>query len=182
MPYGLLVRGLQSGPCLSTCAGLRSALNDLADLPMATIAAIEGLAAGGGLELALACDIRVAGGPIPPFLFRSCRGWAARPRSCPDSPNLGEKAKMGLPEAKLGLIPGAGGTQRLPRLVGTARAKELVFTGRLVEAPEAQSMVGRGCGGGVTTSIGTSRGNASAFLSGPGQCRGARWPGSATRS
>jgi enoyl-CoA hydratase/carnithine racemase len=82
----------------------------LADLPMPTIAAIEGNALGGGLELALACDIRVAS----------------------------EHASVGLPEVRLAVTPGAGGTQRLPRVVGVARAKELAFTGRILDAQEAE--------------------------------------------
>jgi len=84
--------------------------NRLATLPMPTIAAIEGNALGGGLELALACDIRVAS----------------------------ERAKLGLPEVRLAVTPGAGGTQRLPRVVGLARAKELILTGRLIDAAEAE--------------------------------------------
>lgn len=74
-----------------------------------TIAAINGLALGGGCELALACDMRVAS----------------------------EDAQLGLPEIKLGLLPGGGGTQRLPRLVGKAIAKELMFTGEPISAQEA---------------------------------------------
>jgi enoyl-CoA hydratase len=73
------------------------------------IAAIGGFALGGGLELALACDLRIAS----------------------------ERSKVGQPEILLGIIPGAGGTQRLPRLVGPARAKELVWSGRQVGAEEA---------------------------------------------
>jgi enoyl-CoA hydratase/carnithine racemase len=84
----------------------------LADLPMPTIAAIEANALGGGLELALACDIRVAS----------------------------ERASLGLPEVRLAVTPGAGGTQRLPRVVGVARAKELALTGRIVDAREAERM------------------------------------------
>ena len=79
-------------------------------LPIASIALINGYAFGGGLELALACNFRLA------------------------TPN----AKMGLPEIKLGLIPGYGGTQRLPRAVGPARALEMIMTGRTVAAEEAE--------------------------------------------
>ena len=78
-------------------------------LPIISIALVNGYAFGGGLELAMACTFRVA------------------------TPN----AKMGLPEIKLGVIPGYGGTQRLPRLIGEARALELVMTGRTVDAEEA---------------------------------------------
>lgn len=85
------------------------AFDGLAALPRATIAAISGYALGGGCELALACDFRFAA----------------------------TTAKLGQPEILLGLIPGAGGTQRLARLVGPARAKDLIFTGRHVEAGEA---------------------------------------------
>ena len=81
----------------------------LADLPVPTVAALHGLAVGGGLELALACDLRVAD----------------------------DSAKLGAPEVAHGLMPAYGGTQRLPRLVGAAKAKELVFTGALVPAGEA---------------------------------------------
>jgi enoyl-CoA hydratase len=84
----------------------------LADLPMPTIAAIEGHCLGGGLELALCCDIRVAS----------------------------ETARLGLPEVKLAVIPGSGGTQRLPRVVGATRAKELILTGRVLTASEAESI------------------------------------------
>jgi enoyl-CoA hydratase/carnithine racemase len=87
-------------------------LDALATLPRATIAAICGYALGGGLELALACDFRVAA----------------------------DDARLGQPEILLGIIPGGGGTQRLPRLVGPARAKDLVLSGRHVPAPEALAM------------------------------------------
>jgi enoyl-CoA hydratase len=84
----------------------------LEDFPRPTIAAIEGYALGGGLELALACDMRVAS----------------------------RSAKVGLPEVTLGIYPAAGGTWRLPRLIGLGRAKELVFTGRILEAAEAYEL------------------------------------------
>ena len=81
----------------------------LARLPKPTVAAITGYALGGGCEVALACDFRVAA----------------------------DDARLGQPEILLGIIPGAGGTQRLARLVGPARAKDLVFSGRMVGADEA---------------------------------------------
>lgn len=92
--------------------GLRSAFTELEDLPMPVIAALEGAAFGGGLELALAADLRVAGAD----------------------------AKLGLVETALAIIPGAGGTQRLPRLIGSARAKELIFTARRIGAAEAEGI------------------------------------------
>ncbi len=81
----------------------------LAALPMPTVAAIDGDALGGGLELALCCDLRVAA----------------------------RTARLGMPEARLGVIPGSGGTQRLPRLIGLARAKELILLGELIDAETA---------------------------------------------
>jgi enoyl-CoA hydratase len=87
----------------------QSVFNEIAALPIPSIAAINGFALGGGLELALACDLRVAS----------------------------HKAKLGLPEVGLGIIPGFGGTQRLPRLVGRGRAFDLIFTGRHVTGEEA---------------------------------------------
>lgn len=92
--------------------GLRNTFIEIEDLPMPTIAAIEGAAVGGGLELALACDIRVAA----------------------------ETAKLGLVETGRGLIPGAGGTQRLPRVVHPNIAKELIFTSRIVSGEEAKQL------------------------------------------
>ena len=93
-------------------ADFARALGVLAGLPRATIAAVNGVALGGGLELALACDLRVCA----------------------------EDARLGLPEVLLGLVPGGGATQRLPRLIGSSRAKELIFTGRQVRAEEAHSI------------------------------------------
>ena len=89
---------------------LSDVLSRFEALAKPVIAAVRGYALGGGLELAMACDLRI----------------------------LGEGAKVGQPEIKLGLIPGAGGTQRLPRLVGVGRARHLVFTGRMVDAAEAE--------------------------------------------
>lgn len=88
---------------------LQSAFTAIAQLPQPVIAAITGYALGGGLELALCADFRI----------------------------LGESAKVGQPEILLGVIPGGGGTQRLPRLIGPSRAKDLIFTGRFVGAAEA---------------------------------------------
>jgi enoyl-CoA hydratase/carnithine racemase len=90
-------------------AQFRVAYDKIATFPRAVIAAVTGYALGGGCELAMACDLRV----------------------------VADTAKMGQPEILLGLIPGAGGTQRLTRLVGPARAKDLVLTGRQVDAEEA---------------------------------------------
>ena len=90
-------------------AALQSSLTAVARIPKPTVAAITGYALGGGCELALACDFRVAG----------------------------EGTRLGQPEVLLGIIPGAGGTQRLSRLVGLAKAKDLIFSGRFVETDEA---------------------------------------------
>ena len=84
-------------------------MDKVADMRPFVIAAVNGFALGGGCELAMACDIRVAS----------------------------EKARFGIPEVTLGVVPGFGGTQRLPRLVGLGRAKELLATGRQVRAEEA---------------------------------------------
>jgi enoyl-CoA hydratase/carnithine racemase len=88
---------------------LQDSFTAVARIGKPVVAAITGYALGGGLELALCADFRIAG----------------------------ESARVGQPEILLGVIPGAGGTQRLPRLVGPARAKDIVFTGRFVAAPEA---------------------------------------------
>jgi enoyl-CoA hydratase len=96
----------------SRAGQLSSAFTAVAQIPKPTVAAITGYALGGGLELALCCDRRVAG----------------------------DNAKVGQPEILLGIIPGAGGTQRLARLVGPSRAKDIVYTGRFVDANEALSI------------------------------------------
>jgi enoyl-CoA hydratase/carnithine racemase len=88
---------------------IRNLFSSIERLNKPVIAAINGLALGGGNELVLACDIRIAS----------------------------SKASMGQPETRLAIIPGAGGTQRLPRLIGRGKAKELIFTGRRVGAEEA---------------------------------------------
>ncbi len=93
-------------------ANFAAALGALASVPRATIAAVNGFALGGGLELALAFDFRVCA----------------------------EDSKFGLPEVLLGVIPGGGGTQRLPRLIGSSRAKEMIMTGRQVRAEEAMAI------------------------------------------
>jgi enoyl-CoA hydratase/carnithine racemase len=89
--------------------GLSATFERLARLPVPIVAAINGTAAGGGCELALACDFRV----------------------------LDEEGRIGLPETTLAIVPGAGGTQRLPRLIGVARAKRWILSGRLFTAAEA---------------------------------------------
>ena len=88
---------------------VRNVLDDIAALPPPTIAALGGMALGGGLELALACTLRVAS----------------------------HDARLGLPEVRLGLLPGAGGTQRLPALIGRGPALDLLLTGRAVDGEEA---------------------------------------------
>ncbi|KAF3448272.1 hypothetical protein FNV43_RR08985 [Rhamnella rubrinervis] len=91
---------------------LRATFSFLETLRIPTIAVIEGAALGGGLEIALSCDLRICG----------------------------EDALLGLPETGLAIIPGAGGTQRLPRLVGKAKAKELIFTGRKIGGRDAMAI------------------------------------------
>lgn len=87
----------------------QAVFNKIENLPKPVIAAVNGYALGGGCEISMACDIRIAS----------------------------EKAKFGQPEVSLGIPPGFGGTQRLPRLVGKGRAKEMLFTGDMIDAAEA---------------------------------------------
>jgi enoyl-CoA hydratase/carnithine racemase len=101
--------GLGYAEMAERSARLQAAFGAVAGIPKPVVAAVTGYALGGGLELALCADFRV----------------------------LGESAKVGQPEILLGIIPGAGGTQRLPRLIGPARAKDLIFSGRQVTAAEA---------------------------------------------
>lgn len=105
-------QGMDEPEVLATVHALREAVNSVAQLPVPVIAAIHGNAFGGGLELALACDIRIAA----------------------------DDAQMGLTEVGWGIIPGAGGCVRLPALVGPARAKELIFTARRLTAAEALNL------------------------------------------
>jgi len=93
-------------------AGIRGFINGILNFPAPTIAALDGVALGGGLELSLSCDIRVAA----------------------------STARLGLTETKLAIIPGGGGTQNLPRIVGPAIAKELIFTGRAINGFEAKEI------------------------------------------
>ena len=125
-------------------ASFHEAMAAVADIPRMVIAAVAGYALGGGCELALACDYRIAS----------------------------ERAVFGQPEILLGIIPGGGGTQRLSRLVGPSRAKDLILTGRQVKADEAYRIGlcrrGRGAGSAARAGAGPRRG------AGP---RGARRPG-----
>lgn len=100
------------GPKEAEKFSFSSTFDKLARLPLPTIAAIEGYALGGGLELALACDMRIASAD----------------------------AKLGFPEITLGIMPGAGGTVRLPRIVGEAKAKELIFLGEPITAGTAMDI------------------------------------------
>ncbi|WP_010492559.1 enoyl-CoA hydratase [Paenibacillus elgii] len=104
--------GMDMNQVRRTVALIRESIHALEALPQPVIAAVNGAAFGGGAELALACDLRIAS----------------------------ETATFALTETSLGIIPGAGGTQRLPRLIGKGRAKELIFTARKIDAEEARGM------------------------------------------
>ena len=105
-------RGMSMDEVRQYLALIRDTMNAIARLPFPTIAAVNGVAFGGGFELMLACDLRV----------------------------LSSTAQVGMTEVRVGIMPGAGGTQRLPRLVGVARAKDLIFSARRVDAAEALQM------------------------------------------
>ncbi|GAB3649120.1 enoyl-CoA hydratase/isomerase family protein [Streptomyces sparsus] len=106
------MREMDHAAMVARSRDLQDAFTAIARIPKPVVAAVTGYALGGGCELALCADIRIAG----------------------------DNAKLGQPEILLGLIPGAGGTQRLSRLVGPSRAKDLIFTGRQVRADEALAM------------------------------------------
>ncbi|MDY0408242.1 enoyl-CoA hydratase [Virgibacillus soli] len=105
-------RGMSDKEVVKAVTRIGETVTMLEQMSMPTIAALNGVAFGGGLELALACDIRIAN----------------------------EHIKMGLTETSLAIIPGAGGTQRLPRLIGLGKAKELIFTAKAIRAEEALSI------------------------------------------
>lgn len=106
------MRAMDHAAMVARARGLQDAFTAVARIPKPVVAAITGYALGGGCELALCADVRFAA----------------------------EDAKLGQPEILLGLIPGAGGTQRLARLIGPSRAKDLIFTGRQVTAAEALNL------------------------------------------
>lgn len=105
-------KGMAQEDVSAFVTSLREMLKAIEQLPMPVIAALDGAALGGGLEMALACDMRTAA----------------------------ENTKLGLVETKLAIIPGAGGTQRLPRILSPALAKELIFTGRIFSGADAKEM------------------------------------------
>ncbi|MFL0504223.1 enoyl-CoA hydratase [Ureibacillus sp. 179-F W5.1 NHS] len=102
-------KGMNEHQVKEVVSSIGSTVNQVEALPQPVIAVLNGVAFGGGLELALACDLRIAASHV----------------------------KMGLTETSLGIIPGAGGTQRLPRLIGIGKAKELIYTARRIDAKEA---------------------------------------------
>ncbi|MFN2591183.1 MAG: enoyl-CoA hydratase/isomerase family protein [Actinomycetota bacterium] len=105
-----MMAGMSSREVKPMIAGLQEVFNQVEEIPKVTIAAITGYALGGGCELSMCADLRFAA----------------------------DDARLGQPEILLGIIPGAGGTQRLPRLVGLGRAKEIIYSGRMVSAEEAE--------------------------------------------
>jgi methylglutaconyl-CoA hydratase len=105
-------KGMDDAAVRKTVDRIRGIVEGIAKLPMPVIAAINGVAFGGGTEIALAADLRV----------------------------MSEHARIGLTETSLGIIPGAGGTQRLPRLIGPGKARQLIYTARRIEAKEALSI------------------------------------------
>jgi len=110
---GADIKGMREKTWIHRLApGFQEVFGVLEDLPKPVLAAVNGYALGGGMELAMACDIRIAS----------------------------ERARFGQPEVNLGIIPAAGGTQRLARLVGVGKAKELIFTGAIVDAHEAKAI------------------------------------------
>jgi len=109
---GVEMMDLSPEEAVAFSSQIQGLFNRMQESPLILIAAINGLCFGGGFEFALACDLRVAS----------------------------ENARIGLPEAKVGLIPGGGGTQRLPRLVGVGVAMEMILTGHLLPAEEALSV------------------------------------------
>lgn len=110
---GADIRSLRDRETLEVLKGeAQESLNDIESLDKPVIAAIDGFALGGGCELAMSCDIRIAT----------------------------SRSKLGQPEVNLGIIPGAGGTQRLQRIVGIGKAKELIFTGDIISAQEAREI------------------------------------------
>ncbi|XP_063991304.1 methylglutaconyl-CoA hydratase, mitochondrial [Diachasmimorpha longicaudata] len=116
---------------------LRNLMNVMEEIPIPSIAAIDGAALGGGLELALATDIRTAA----------------------------SEAKMGLVETRLAIIPGAGGTQRLPRTVGVAKAKEMIFSAKILDGDEAEDI------GLVNKAVAQNRGGDAAYQAALGIAR-----------
>lgn len=109
---GVEMMGLTTDGARDFSRRIQEIFNRMETSPLILVAAINGLCFGGGLEFALACDLRLAD----------------------------TRARIGLPEVKVGLIPGGGGTQRLPRLIGTGRAMEMILSGRLYGAEEARSL------------------------------------------
>jgi enoyl-CoA hydratase len=107
-----MMAGMSPGQATPMITALQEVYNLVEEIPKVVVAAVSGYALGGGCELALCADFRLAA----------------------------DDARLGQPEITLGIIPGAGGTQRLPRLIGHARAKDLIYSGRMVSADEALAM------------------------------------------